>query len=209
MHSASSNSAVLVLFQALASGTGGLERVYHFICNILKPGRVVVMDNLGAHRLRRVRELIEERGCELTYLPPSEAQPDFNSMEPDRGSLLRSQASVEEGCSPRQRSSRGRDGSSSRGRERPGHRRLLRSLRLPHPGAATMKGAVSVPTANVRWSRRSNRAGSPESGTSYERVRSLCAVSFTPSLRGKSFSPTYVRGQSWILRSTRFFVAQA
>jgi transposase len=28
------------------------------------------MDNLGAHRPKRVRELIEERGCELIYLPP-------------------------------------------------------------------------------------------------------------------------------------------
>ena len=31
----------------------------------LRPGRVVVMDNLGAHRPKRVRELIEGRGCEL------------------------------------------------------------------------------------------------------------------------------------------------
>jgi hypothetical protein len=31
----------------------------------LRPGQVVVMDNLGAHRPKKVRELIEERGCEL------------------------------------------------------------------------------------------------------------------------------------------------
>ena len=35
----------------------------------LEPGQVVVMDNLGAHRPKRVRELIEGRGCELVYLP--------------------------------------------------------------------------------------------------------------------------------------------
>lgn len=35
----------------------------------LRKGQVVVMDNLGAHRPKRVRELIEERGCELIYLP--------------------------------------------------------------------------------------------------------------------------------------------
>jgi hypothetical protein len=29
----------------------------------LRPGQVVVMDNLGAHRPKRVRELIEERGA--------------------------------------------------------------------------------------------------------------------------------------------------
>lgn len=35
----------------------------------LKPGQVVVMDNLGAHRPKKIREMIEERGCELLYLP--------------------------------------------------------------------------------------------------------------------------------------------
>jgi transposase len=45
----------------------------------LRPGQVVVMDNLGAHRPRRVRELIEERGCELIYLPSY--SPDFNPIE--------------------------------------------------------------------------------------------------------------------------------
>jgi putative transposase len=37
------------------------------------------MDNLGAHRPRRVRELIEQRGCELLYLPPY--SPDLNPIE--------------------------------------------------------------------------------------------------------------------------------
>jgi hypothetical protein len=29
---------------------------------------VVVMDNLSAHKGERVRELIEQRGCELVYI---------------------------------------------------------------------------------------------------------------------------------------------
>jgi transposase len=45
----------------------------------LRPSQVVVMDNLGAHQLRRVKELIEARGCELIYLPPY--SPDFNPIE--------------------------------------------------------------------------------------------------------------------------------
>lgn len=45
----------------------------------LAPGRVVVMDNLGAHRSRKVRELIEGRGCELWFLPPY--SPDFSPIE--------------------------------------------------------------------------------------------------------------------------------
>jgi transposase len=45
----------------------------------LRPGQVVVMDNLGAHRGEKVRELIEERGCSLLYLPPY--SPDFSPIE--------------------------------------------------------------------------------------------------------------------------------
>jgi transposase len=45
----------------------------------LRPGQVVVMDNLTAHKGERVRELIEGRGCELLYLPPY--SPDFNPIE--------------------------------------------------------------------------------------------------------------------------------
>jgi transposase len=45
----------------------------------LRPGQMVLMDNLGAHRPKRVRELVEERGCELMYLPSY--SPDFNPIE--------------------------------------------------------------------------------------------------------------------------------
>jgi transposase len=45
----------------------------------LREGEVVVMDNLSAHKGERVRELIEERGCELLYLPPY--SPDLNPIE--------------------------------------------------------------------------------------------------------------------------------
>jgi transposase len=37
---------------------------------LLWSGQVVVMDNLEAHKDRRVKELIETRGCELLDLPP-------------------------------------------------------------------------------------------------------------------------------------------
>ena len=37
------------------------------------------MDNLGAHRPRKVREFIEQRGCELIYLPSY--SPDLNPIE--------------------------------------------------------------------------------------------------------------------------------
>ena len=43
-----------------------VERV---LAPTLRRGQVVVMDNLSAHKGERVRELIEQRGCELIYLP--------------------------------------------------------------------------------------------------------------------------------------------
>ena len=45
----------------------------------LWPEKIVVMDNLGAHRPKRVRELIEKRDCELVYLPSY--SPDLNPIE--------------------------------------------------------------------------------------------------------------------------------
>ena len=45
----------------------------------LRRGQLVVMDNLSSHKGKRVRELIEERGCELVYLPPY--SPDLNPIE--------------------------------------------------------------------------------------------------------------------------------
>lgn len=45
----------------------------------LRPGQIVVMDNLSSHKGSRVRELIEERGCYLRYLPPY--SPDLNPIE--------------------------------------------------------------------------------------------------------------------------------
>lgn len=45
----------------------------------LRPGQVVVMDNLSAHKGEEVRELIEGRGCELVFLPPY--SPDLNPIE--------------------------------------------------------------------------------------------------------------------------------
>ncbi len=60
----------------------------------LRPGQVVVMDNLSSHKGQRVRELIEGRGCELLYLPPY--SPDLNPIERAfaklKASLRRAQA---------------------------------------------------------------------------------------------------------------------
>lgn len=45
----------------------------------LRPGQVVILDNLSAHKAPAVRELIETSGAKLMYLPPY--SPDYNPIE--------------------------------------------------------------------------------------------------------------------------------
>ncbi len=45
----------------------------------LKPGDIVFMDNLGAHKDTKVRAAIEARGAQLVLLPPY--SPDLNPIE--------------------------------------------------------------------------------------------------------------------------------
>jgi transposase len=53
--------------------------VEHFLAPSLSEGQVVVMDNLGAHQPKRVRDLIEKRGAEVVFLPSY--SPDLNPIE--------------------------------------------------------------------------------------------------------------------------------
>lgn len=53
--------------------------VEQVLCPTLREGQAVVMDNLSSHKGERIRELIEEQGCELLYLPPY--SPDLNPIE--------------------------------------------------------------------------------------------------------------------------------
>ncbi|MEA2903045.1 MAG: hypothetical protein QOI12_432 [Alphaproteobacteria bacterium] len=50
-----------------------------FVVPILRPGDIVVMDNLASHKVAGIREAIEAAGAELRYLPPY--SPDFNPIE--------------------------------------------------------------------------------------------------------------------------------
>lgn len=45
----------------------------------LKPGDVVVMDNLPAHKVAGVKEIVEKAGAQVLYLPPY--SPDLNPIE--------------------------------------------------------------------------------------------------------------------------------
>jgi transposase len=53
--------------------------VEHFLAPSLSEGQVVVLDKLGAHRPKRIRELIEDRGAELVFVPSY--SPDLNPIE--------------------------------------------------------------------------------------------------------------------------------
>ncbi len=61
--------------------TGDLFVAYveQVLAPALRPGDVVVMDNLAAHKRARVGEVIEGAGCVLMYLPPY--SPDLNPIE--------------------------------------------------------------------------------------------------------------------------------
>ena len=45
----------------------------------LRPGQVVVLDNLSVHKAASIREALAERQCEVLFLPPY--SPDFTPIE--------------------------------------------------------------------------------------------------------------------------------
>jgi transposase len=53
--------------------------VEHILAPSLTAGQMVVLDNLHAHKGARVRQLIEEKGCELVFLPAY--SPDYSPIE--------------------------------------------------------------------------------------------------------------------------------
>lgn len=53
--------------------------VAHVLTPTLVPGDIVVMDNLGAHKVDGIREAIEAAGATLLYLPPY--SPDWSPIE--------------------------------------------------------------------------------------------------------------------------------
>jgi transposase len=61
------------------NGAAFLAYVKQVLAPTLKPGDIVVMDNLPAHKPSSIREAIEATGAELRFLPPY--SPDFNPIE--------------------------------------------------------------------------------------------------------------------------------
>lgn len=71
-------TAPLVLDGAM-NGAAFLAYVEQILAPTLAPGDIVVMDNLGSHKVAGVRETIEAAGARLLYLPPY--SPDLNPIE--------------------------------------------------------------------------------------------------------------------------------
>ena len=61
------------------TGEAFLSYVQQFLVRELRPGDVVVMDNLSAHKVAGVAEAIRAAGASLMYLPPY--SPDLNPIE--------------------------------------------------------------------------------------------------------------------------------
>jgi transposase len=61
------------------NGNAFVAYVEQVLAPSLKPGDIVVMDNLSAHKVPGVRQAIDAAGARLLYLPPY--SPDFNPIE--------------------------------------------------------------------------------------------------------------------------------
>ena len=61
------------------NGAWFLAYVQQVLAPTLKPGDVVIMDNLAAHKSTPVRDAIEAVGARLLFLPPY--SPDLNPIE--------------------------------------------------------------------------------------------------------------------------------
>lgn len=55
------------------------EYISSILCPVLHPGDVVIVDNLSAHKDAKVKELIENRGASIVFLPAY--SPDLNPIE--------------------------------------------------------------------------------------------------------------------------------
>ena len=61
------------------NGASFLAYVEQFLAPTLKPGDIVIMDNLGSHKGQAVRQAIRAVGAKLFFLPPY--SPDLNPIE--------------------------------------------------------------------------------------------------------------------------------
>jgi transposase len=71
--------AAPMLLDGPMNGPAFLAYTEQVLAPELRPGDIVVMDNLPSHKIGGVREAIERAGARLLFLPPY--SPDFNPIE--------------------------------------------------------------------------------------------------------------------------------
>jgi transposase len=67
------------VFDGPMNGASFLTYVEHFLAPALRQGDIVVMDNLASHKVKGVRQAIEQAGATVRYLPAY--SPDLNPIE--------------------------------------------------------------------------------------------------------------------------------
>ena len=67
------------VFDGPINGHKFLSYVERFLVPTLKPGDIVILDNLGSHKGKAVRQAIRNAGAHLLFLPPY--SPDLNPIE--------------------------------------------------------------------------------------------------------------------------------
>ena len=69
----------MLIFEGSLNGEIFREYITKFLVPTLKPGDIVVMDNLSSHKVKGVAEAINAVGTEVLYLPLY--SPDLNPIE--------------------------------------------------------------------------------------------------------------------------------
>ena len=118
----------------------------HLLVPALRPGQVVVMDNLSSHKGSHVRQLIEGRVCKLLYLPPYSPDLKARSRKPSRRSRHCCEAPQRVPVKPWSRG----DGRSTERDHSPGRPRLLRPPRLPHTRSTAVTDALGLKHALIQ-----------------------------------------------------------
>ncbi len=67
------------ILDGAADGAAFEIYVEQLLAPSLRPGQIVILDNLSIHQGPRVRQAIEARGCHLLFLPAY--SPDFSPIE--------------------------------------------------------------------------------------------------------------------------------
>lgn len=67
------------VFNGPINGQRFLAYVEQFLVPTLKPGDIVVLDNLGSHKSKAARQAIRDAGAHRLFLPPY--SPDLNPIE--------------------------------------------------------------------------------------------------------------------------------